>query len=58
MLGPYPVDNSTGVVRFSNIRSTGIYYVVIANSSHARLTWTRNNDSAVLDDAWVVRPRG
>lgn len=57
MLEVAPIDDPTGLVQFYNDRSCGHYLVSIANATHARLTWVRNNDSAVLDDAWVVRER-
>lgn len=55
MLEPYPADNSTGLVAFNGLGACGFYVADAANATHLRLTWTRNNDSAVLDDAWVVR---
>jgi len=58
MLEPYAPDNSTGLVAFSGIGSCGYYIVDCLNATHMRLQWSRNNDSAVVDDAWVVRGRG
>jgi hypothetical protein len=57
MLEPSSVNDPTNLVQFYNDRSCGFYVVAIANATHARLTWTRNSDGAVLDDAWVVRER-
>jgi hypothetical protein len=57
MLEPYPLDDPNKLVQFYNGVSCGFYMVSIANRSHMRLTWTRNNDSAVLDDSWIVRDR-
>ena len=57
MLEPYAPDNSTGLVAWSGLGSCGFYLVNAANRTHMHLEWSRNNDSAVLDDAWIVRPR-
>ena len=57
MLEPYAANNGTGLVAFNGLGTCGIYIVDCVNASHMRLTWRRNNDSAVLDDAWVVRDR-
>ena len=57
MLEPTAVNNKTGLVAWSGVGSCGFYVVDALNCTHMRLTWTRNNDSAVLDDAWVVRNR-
>ena len=57
MLEPDTIDDPTNLVRFYNGESCGFYVVSIANATHMRLTWTRNVDGAVLDDAWVVRQR-
>jgi hypothetical protein len=57
MLEPSSVNDPTNLVQFYNDRSCGFYVVAIANSTHARLTWTRNSDGEVMDDAWVVRRR-
>jgi hypothetical protein len=57
MLEPYPADNRTGLVAWNGLGACGLYVVDCVNATHMRLTWTRNNDSAVLDDAWVVRKR-
>ena len=57
MLEPYPINDPAGLVQFYDGDSCGFYIVAIANRSHMRLTWTRNNDSAIKDDAWVVRQR-
>jgi hypothetical protein len=58
MLEPYAADNSTGLVAFNGLGACGLYVVDCVNATHMRLTWSRNNDSAVLDDAWVVREVG
>ena len=55
MLEPYAADNNTGLVAWNGVGSCGFYVADALNCTHMRLTWTRNNDSAVLDDAWVVR---
>ena len=57
MLEPTAVNNKTGLVAWSGVGSCGFYVVDALNCTHMRLTWTRNNDSAVLDDTWVVRNR-
>ena len=57
MLEPYAADNSTGLVAWNGLGACGFYVVDCVNATHMRLTWSRNNDSAVLDDAWVVRQR-
>jgi hypothetical protein len=57
MLEPSPAENSTGLVAWSGLGSCGFYVVDCLNETHARLMWSRNNDSAILDDAWVVRSR-
>ena len=57
MLEPYAVRDPAGLVEFQEPGACGLYYVAIANRSHMRLTWVRNNDTAVRDDAWVVRAR-
>ena len=55
MLEPYPLDDPRGLVQFYDGASCGSYVVSIANSTHMRLTWTRNSDGAVRDDAWLVK---
>ena len=55
MLENYPVSDPNGLVQFYNGDSCGFYTVAIANSTHARLTWTRNSDGQALDDAWIVK---
>ena len=57
MLEPYAAANATGLVAFNGLGACGFYIVDCVNATHMRLTWSRNNDSAVLDDAWVVRAR-
>ena len=57
MLEPYAADNSTGLVAWNGLGSCGFYVVDCVNETHAHLQWARNNDSAILDDAWVVRAR-
>ena len=55
MLEPYAADNSTGLVAWNGLGACGLYIVDCVNTTHMRLTWMRNNDSAVLDDAYVLR---
>ena len=55
MLEPYPVNDPSRLVEFYNGASCGYYVISIANSTHMRLTWSRNNDTLVLDDAWLVK---
>ena len=57
MLESYAASNASGLLAWNGLGACGFYMVDCVNSSHMRLTWTRNNDSAVLDDAWVVRKR-
>lgn len=58
MLEPYPIDDPHSIVEFYNGRSCGFYVVSIANASHLRLQWSRNNDSAVSTTTTLpARPR-
>ncbi len=55
MLEPYPLSDPNKLVRFYEPDSCGIYWVAIKNSSHLQLQWVRNNDTAVRDEAWIVK---
>lgn len=55
MLEPYPIHDPQQLVQFYDGASCGFYVVSIANATHMRLTWTRNSDGQVRDDAWVVK---
>ena len=55
MLEPYPINDPQGLVKFYDGASCGFYVVSITNGTHIRLTWSRNSDGQVRDDAWIVK---